>query len=401
MSIPDGPLQYASRHPSKPIDAFERTLLAIVGTGLSGWDLGLPYSPTSAKGHGCNYPVRLTGRTNPSAAGIHASELLFTDDSGAYITQFRDLTPSAIIEPTESVALEEFVERVSRHIARIGTERVTLPEEFPHIESHNHWVANKPGSILFAPVVDLTQQVLAGLAILLGERAVPVDTLHQRFAGDLEPFIRTGLLIREREVPLADFEGYLVATAVAEIAIANHNITLALQALGLGGWQYSGIHPLSLLGAADDRTIAGFGFRVASPREGQPRNPVGLDNLLEGFTPPYYPNMHAAVDAFLDLKFGKEGIYHPATPGPFLHSPTVKERTSRYTPEFIECLKTVAQYIFDTYGKFPATAPSIYARLYTQAHHVDLDFYDRFYKPGSYLPTHRARFERATANEPA
>jgi hypothetical protein len=25
---------------------------------------------------------------------------------------------------------------------------------------------------------------------------------------------------------------------------------------------------------------------------------------------------------------------------------------------------------------------------YVQAHHLDLDFYDRFFRPGAYLPTH-------------
>jgi hypothetical protein len=399
MSIPDGPFEYESRHPSQPIDSFERTLLAIVGTGSSGWDLGLPYSPTSAKKAACNYAVRLTGRTNPSAAGIHASEMLFTDDSGSYITQFRDVRPTSIIEPDERIGLEEFVKRAGRKIVHFSDERVMLPTDFPHVESHNHWVANKPGSILYVPIVDLTQQVLAGLSILLGERAVPFDSLHQRLAGDLEPFIRSGLLERDRHVPLADFEAYLVATAVAEIAIANHNITLALQALGLGGWQYSGINPLSLLGASGDPAIPGFGFRVSSPGKSQVLNPVGLDKYFEGFTPPYYKDMHAAVDAFVALKFGEGGTYDPATPGPFSDSPRIKERTHRYSAEMVECLKIVAQYIFDTYGKFPATAPSVYARLYTQVHHVDLDFYDRFFGPGSYLPTHRARFDSLTGND--
>jgi len=38
----------------------------------------------------------------------------------------------------------------------------------------------------------------------------------------------------------------------------------------------------------------------------------------------------------------------------------------RYSDEFVECLSEVAQYIHDTFGKFPATAPSVYARFYAQ-----------------------------------
>jgi hypothetical protein len=47
-----------------------------------------------------------------------------------------------------------------------------------------------------------------------------------------------------------------------------------------------------------------------------------------------------------------------------------------------------AQYIFDRCGKFPGTVPSVVATIYLQAHHLDLEFYDAFYKPGAYLRTH-------------
>ncbi len=36
--------------------------------------------------------------------------------------------------------------------------------------------------------------------------------------------------------------------------------------------------------------------------------------------------------------------------------------------------------------------PSVFILTYLQAHHLDLDFYDRFFAPGSYLTTH-ARHE--------
>jgi hypothetical protein len=31
---------------------------------------------------------------------------------------------------------------------------------------------------------------------------------------------------------------------------------------------------------------------------------------------------------------------------------------------------------------------------YFQAHHLDLDFYDRFFKPGAYLRTHAEHMQR-------
>jgi hypothetical protein len=52
-----------------------------------------------------------------------------------------------------------------------------------------------------------------------------------------------------------------------------------------------------------------------------------------------------------------------------------------------------AQYVYDTFGKFPATVPSILVVTYLQAHHLDLEFYDTFYRPGAYLETHTRHME--------
>ncbi|WP_441228867.1 MetQ/NlpA family ABC transporter substrate-binding protein [Tardiphaga sp. 20_F10_N6_6] len=59
-----------------------------------------------------------------------------------------------------------------------------------------------------------------------------------------------------------------------------------------------------------------------------------------------------------------------------------------YSPAFVRYLGTLAQDIYDTYGKFPGTQPSVGVAAYTQAHHIDLGFYDTHYKDGAYLQTH-------------
>lgn len=394
MTIPDGPLAYQSQHPPLPLSDTERLLVVLVGAGISGWNFGLPQTETGASDTGCNYPVRLLGRTYPSAAGIGASELLWTDDSGSYITQLRDLSPDDQREFREIDDLDRLLAKLERHIVKLSDQRVTLPKAFPHIEAHNWWVANQPGSMFCVPVVDLTTQVLDGLAILLGERALPFDVLRDRPAGNLEPFIRQGLIDPDRRVPLFDFEQYLLATAVAEISMLNHNIVLFLQAIGLGGWFYSGVNPASLLGASANEGIPGFGFRFVEDARWPGPNPVGLDGYFEGICPPYQRDMAASVQAFVNRKFGPGGTYDPALPGPYRDNATVKGRVHRYTPEFVACLTEVAQYIFDTYGKFPASLPSIYARFYAQVQHIDLDFYDKFFGPDAYLATHRDHLQK-------
>jgi len=54
----------------------------------------------------------------------------------------------------------------------------------------------------------------------------------------------------------------------------------------------------------------------------------------------------------------------------------------------------MAQYVYDRFGKFPGTVPSILIATYLQAHHLDLEFYDHFFQSGSYLDTHAQHLAR-------
>ena len=72
----------------------------------------------------------------------------------------------------------------------------------------------------------------------------------------------------------------------------------------------------------------------------------------------------------------------------------IRSAAAVHSEEFKECVALQAQYIFDHFGKFPGTAPSMIATIYLQAHHLDLEFYDDFYKPGAYLRTHAHHMAR-------
>jgi hypothetical protein len=61
---------------------------------------------------------------------------------------------------------------------------------------------------------------------------------------------------------------------------------------------------------------------------------------------------------------------------------------------FRQCVALQAQYVYDTFGKFPGTVPSMFIIMYLQAQHIDLDFYDKFYKPGAYLMSHANHMEK-------
>ena len=104
--------------------------------------------------------------------------------------------------------------------------------------------------------------------------------------------------------------------------------------------------------------------------------------------------MRAAVEALALRKFGPGGPFHPDTPALWKDTSKVRSAAVKQTEEFKECVALIAQYIFDRFGKFPGTVPTIYVLTYLQAHHLDLEFYDHYFKPGAYLKTHSQHMAR-------
>ena len=99
--------------------------------------------------------------------------------------------------------------------------------------------------------------------------------------------------------------------------------------------------------------------------------------------------MTAAVEAFAERKFGSGGPFNAGTPGAVDATARASGAAPRCTtPQFKACVALQAQYVLDTFGKFPGTVPTLFILNYVQAHHLDLEFYDRFFEAGR-LPAHR------------
>jgi hypothetical protein len=63
MKIPDGPLAYESQHEPVALNETERMLLVMCGAGINGWNTGMEHTSAGDPETGCNYPMRLLGRT--------------------------------------------------------------------------------------------------------------------------------------------------------------------------------------------------------------------------------------------------------------------------------------------------------------------------------------------------
>lgn len=388
MEIPSGPLAYKSGAEPFPLSELEQMILLAAATGVNGWNFGVPFGPANPDSQ-AEFTLRFTGRATPTAAGIGTPALFYTDDHGSYVTRTRDVTPERMRE-LEQIGddLERIMAVCREQTMRLSDTRLDLPSAPPHMLPPNLWMANKPGSTLFMPIGDASEQFLGLLALAISNGAMIIDHETGQPAGNLAPFVRSGLLNEMKKLPLADLQADTYETNCLELAFMGHNIVLTMQAMGLGGLYFSGLEPLSILGAFTDEGIRGLGFRFVEDERWPAPNPVGLDGVYEGLCPPYYPDMHAAAKAFADRKFGEGGAYDPATPGPWKDSARVKGSVAAYTREFIDCMGEVAQYVHEKHGKFPGTRMTMVMPGFVQAVHIDTGYYDTHFKPGAYLPTH-------------
>ena len=389
MKIPSGPLAYESKHDPLPLSELEQSILIAAGTGVTGWNFGVPFGPDHPKEH-ASYSLRFTGRTFPTAGGFGTPALLYTDDNGTYITNTRDIQPTDISEAGDNLsdAAERIISVCRENTTRLSDTRLDLPTEPPHMLEPNLWMANAPGSTLFMPIADASEQMLSFLALAMSNGNVIMDDDAGKPAGNLQSFISSGLLNDNKRVPLSVLHQMAYEGNCSEVAFMAHNIVLTMQAMGLGGLYFSGLNRWSVLGALADRGIRGMGFRFVRNESWTVPNPVGLDGIYEALCPPYYPDMRAAVEEFVKRKFGPGGAYDKDTPGPWKESKAVKGSVTPYSDEFVDCLAEVAQYIYDKHGKFPGAFSTIVVPGYVQSIHLDNEYYDAFYKPGAYLKSH-------------
>jgi hypothetical protein len=284
------------------------------------------------------------------------------------------------------------IEAHSSRVRKLADGRMHIPREEPFIEGHNLWIVNVPGSMLVVPVGDLAQHTLANLCYYLQNGYVIYDDINNEQIPGIERC--KGMADIKNPIPMSFIEQWGFGELVTEMACSCYAGVLTLQAMGLGGWVFNGLNPFAILGASGDARMPGLGFRYDEDERWPLPNPTGLEGVFEGYCPPHYPDMRSAVEALAERKFGKGGPFNPATPGLWKDTSRVRGSAEVHSDEFKDCVALMAQYVFDRFGKFPATTPSILVLPFVQAHHLDLEFYDKFFEPGAYLETHAHHMER-------
>jgi hypothetical protein len=389
MTLPSGPLAHESDSEPVPLTELEEAVLVWLGTGVTGLALGdLPPD-------GLSWMHRWIGRSWPCSVNSHSTELFYTNDAGLHVVRLRGREPAPApaapgpdADPLEAAAW--MARLVGDARVTLEPERADLPTGEPGLFAFNAWNVNKPGTSLFVPVTNTSVEYLTLLFIYFDERNrfAIVDELAGGACG-LERWVRSGRL-GQTEISLIDLELRVLTTLNVEGAFICQNMSLALQALGLGGWAFTGFLPHHVLGV--DPAHRGLGFDFVTP-ERTPRAharpvPVGRAGVHEALCPPYVGDMGEAVRRFLD-----ERRADPRRASPYADREGVIAGREDPSEETIEIVTAFAQYVLDTYGRFPALIDPMFVRLVLQAHHLDPGFYDRHYAAGAYTELHRRHME--------
>lgn len=391
-----GPLAFRSEAQPVPLSDAEQAILVAAGTGVTGvardeW----PFTAQDGSLTGADKLTSYTGRSYPSPLATHGTELFWTDDDGVWALPQRDVAPERYLQ----LAGQDEREGLRARATRLQDSRLDIPRATPNLFGLNHWITNVEGSTLFLPVSDVTRQCLSAMLLYF-------DEPHRYYVHDphlggapLEPLVRDGWFRDDHAVDLWDFERWqMVDMNGVEQGLVVGSLLTATQALGLGGHPFSGGKGRVTMGgeehwhaAGGTGSAGGLGFAfhevpADAPVGAGERIPVGLPGIFEGSVPPFHADMAAAVDAVVALRWGEDGIFS-APDGRLVpwRDRAVAGRVPRPSAQAIEATKLLAGYVWDRYGRFPATIDPFLMTVWFQAHHLDISFYDRYY-PREALP---------------
>ncbi len=395
MELEYGPFTYKSEKEPFPISEDETAILVAAATGLTGAIL--------CEGDTQGGMVKSGGRTHPSAGGAHRTQLFFTNDDGLFLYQGTKHKMSKMKEYETEEDRNKIRGFYDEYTVKISEGRFDLPQAEPGLFAHNLWVTNTPGSTLFMPVTDVSQDLIRLMVNMCDSKGGArysktggyyiVDERKGMRAAGCEKWAENGLLNKENILPLGRLEKIIVSWLCAEGAMMGTLMQLAMAATGIGGWLHGGFTPLVVMGGTP--ICKGLGMRFITPKEDPFPNPVGLDGYFEGFCPPYYKDMNAAVEAAVEGMGEKLDDWEKR--GMVLPHKVSNEEFEKAVPgvsdEGIECVKDICTYIFEEYGKFPAFNDTMHLLYFIQAHHLDTDFYDKYFKDGAYLDTHKNHFD--------
>ncbi len=418
MRLQGGPLAHESTRLPQPLSLEEEAALAFAACGVTGYALAeLPYQPGSAQGAGDgNIMVNFIARTAASGHALHYVVVFVINDDGVWMLKRpQDYPRGEVAGLIEAAREHRLVELYENSRVRIADRRLDVPRRVPFVPPFNQWAANLPGTTYFLPVNEFTEDYINVLLSAFGEGFgyFLVDDRNRFQPAGMAKFARSrgGHLYDDpkdgRVATVSFLETWLYEFAAIEQGGILQNLALMTQALGLGGFPHFAAHPFIWFqtlgfrmeeipfsrtigaGAVTRGLLRALGKDIAVPTA------VGLERdgrvLIKPFCPPYYRNMEAAVLAFVDYKYAQgTGTLRDggATTG-WRDGAAVLAGIPRYSDAAVAATIAYCEYVYGRYGRFPANSGPFRTVLAHQAHHLDPDFYERFYRPDVLTDTQR------------
>ena len=408
-SVPAGSMSYRSPHEHQPLSELEEAvLIALTGsTGLTMPDR--PFEdPRDGKPIMAKPNLTMTGRTAGSPDNAQGTHFFMINDSGTYF--LRKLPPA----PHEPFDAETLVARARESKVRVLDHRLDVAEglrDFPAYLDSNRFLSNLPGTTVFLPVVDLSHQYINALMYLLtqpdGARPTLVDDRNLYRPAGVQKWVKNGFLNGELKLPLGAL-GPMRTQIEADLLL--QNLMLTAEAMGLGAWIHASINPQIALGDPKFSRTYGrmLGFTFVTPRwrladlwrwhiplpkyAALRSHPVGLTSpegepLIAAACPPTHKSMSEAVDSVIAAKFAAGGTYADKDVFARIYKEDYGQRylaeASEYEERVIDCARDICEYIIRTHRRFPAHTDAIHVPgIWLQAHHVEGEYYDRFFQNG-------------------
>ncbi|MGQ4387115.1 hypothetical protein [Streptomyces sp. SAS_270] len=408
-SVPAGSMSYRSPHEHQPLSELEEAvLIALTGsTGLTMPDR--PFEdPRNGKPIMAKPNLTMTGRTAGSPDNAQGTHFFVINDSGTYF--LRKLPPA----PHEPFDAETLLARARESKVRVLDHRLDVAEglrDFPAYLDSNRFLSNLPGTTVFLPVVDLSHQYINALMYLLtqpdGARPTLVDDRNLYRPAGVKKWVRNGFLNGDLKLPLGAL-GPMRTQIEADLLL--QNLMLTAEAMGLGAWIHASINPQIALGDPKFTRVYGrmLGFTFVTPRwrladlwrwhVPLPRyatlrsHPVGLTSpegeaLIAAACPPAHRSMSEAVDAVISAKFDTGGTYADKDVFARIYKEDYGQRflaeAGEYDERVIDCARDICEYVIRTHRRFPAHTDAIHVPgIWLQAHHVEDEYYDRFFLNG-------------------
>ncbi len=428
VSINAGPLSYTSNNQPEPLTRLEEAVM-IVSTGLAGLtthdgplikadgrpELGTPF-------------LNVVAKTASSADNCQATSFFMINDEGIWLIRepkgrdasaaLKDLPPR-----WSDWKEEDWLHAADSVKVLVSSKRMDFPREYPYYLGWNAQISNRAGTTLFLPMVDCTWQYINAILILLseedGRRPLFIDDFrkfHPKSFLEVLAWI-AGKLHLTDEIPYQPIgglkwirNGFVNKANVAPLGFGRalrtdyecffylQNLMLVGQALGLGGWIHGSVFPPYLYQVDPAKGWYGLGFRMQEPKKLSPMppvpasqpNPVGIDGILEGLCPPYVKSMDEAVDRLIEAKYGERGAYGDQSvfSRPYRDPKSGQEYTklgARFSDRAIGYGKDICNYIYETYGRFPAHVDAFYTPgMWVQFSHLEMEYYDKFFDSRQY-----------------